>query len=91
MKDIYINLDLGVISGKDINIPDVATRMDQHLRNLSVKTTSSEYRAIRRAYTEQLQDVPIETVKELAKILLFKYDRRVLGFDLIYYHGTTLY
>ncbi len=91
MDDIAIDLDLGVKSGRDIDIVDVAKRINQHMLALNLKTKSTKkYRAVRREYTKQLENVPLETLKELAKHLFWEYDLGFLGYDMIYYHGTKL-
>jgi hypothetical protein len=83
------DLKLNIGEVKDAaTIDELAEKIYRSYQARNIKAHSEDFHQFRVECSKQLQSLSKKQMREVSKILLFKYDLRFLGFELIYHHGS---
>jgi len=85
MTDLKLNI--GEMQGA-VTLDELAERIYRGYQAGKIKSCSRDFHQFRIECSKQLQSLSRNQVKELSKTLLLKYDLRLLGYELIYYHDS---
>jgi len=85
MTDLKLNI--GKIQGA-VALDKLAERIYRSYQAEKIRGYSSDFHRFRIECSKQLQSLSKSQVKAISKILLLKYDLRLLGYELIYYHDS---
>ena len=85
MTDLKLNI--GEVQGT-LKIDELAEKIYTRYKDEKIKSYSRDFDQFRLECSKQLQNLSKDQVKEISKTLLFKYDLRLLGYELIYYHDS---
>ena len=85
MTELKLNIE--ELQGTE-RLDEVAERIYRSYQAGKIKSYSRDFHQFRHECSKQLKGLSKNQIKEISKTLLHKYDLRLLGYELIYYHDS---